>query len=657
MIVKSIRLRNFRSILDETLHCERLTALVGTNGSGKSSFLRGLELFFAGSPKLAAEDFYGGDVTDGIEIQITFTGLTNEEAERFSTYLENGDLTVERLLSLVDGKVSARYHGSSLQCKEFRKVREAKTATARKAAYEALRQVPKYAELPPWKKQDEALSALRQWEAGHPEECASSRDDGLFFGFAEVAQGYLGRHTRFISLPAVRDAAEDASDMRGSPVTQIMDLVVRGALANRTEFQQLQDETNQRYREIVDPSKLEELGNLETVLTETLRTYVPDAGIALNWIDGGGVDIPLPRAEVKLVEDSYRCTVDRTGHGLQRTFILTMLQYLAIVQKAARQKASDPAGGAEEAGEGSEPTRPSLILSIEEPEMYQHPNRQRHLASVLHQLATGAIPGTSSSVQVIYATHSPFFVGIDRIDQLRLLRKVEGRRGRPKMTRVWSTTLDQVAEAIWEARGRPATEFTGESLRARLQTVMTPWANEGFFADVVVLVEGEEDRAAVLGTAASMDLDLESEGISIIPVMGKNNLDRPAVIFEKLGVPTYLVWDNDRGKDADPSANRCLLSLLGQSVEDWPARVDDRFACFEGNLQATMERELGDDFFRRLLHDAQWELGINRKEQAQKNPTVIKQIIDSARAQGKSSTTIERIIDRIRDLSRARKGG
>ena len=30
---------------------------------------------------------------------------------------------------------------------------------------------------------------------------------------------------------------------------------------------------------------------------------------------------------------------------------------------------------------------------------------------------------------------------------------------------------------------------------------MTPWMGEGFFADVVVLVEGEDDRAAILGYA------------------------------------------------------------------------------------------------------------------------------------------------------------
>lgn len=40
MIIKSVRVSNFRALLEETLNCESLTALVGPNGSGKSSFLR-----------------------------------------------------------------------------------------------------------------------------------------------------------------------------------------------------------------------------------------------------------------------------------------------------------------------------------------------------------------------------------------------------------------------------------------------------------------------------------------------------------------------------------------------------------------------------------------------------------------------------------------
>lgn len=648
MLIKSIHLSNLRSVLDETLHCEPLTALVGANGSGKSTFLRGLELFFSGTPRVSAEDFYAGDATSAIEIEITFAQLAEEETKRFASYLQDGNLVVVRVLSLADGKLSATYHGSSLQVSDFQAVREATSAAAKKSAYEQLRQIPKYADLQSWKNQADAMTALREWEASHTEDCVRARDDGQFFGFTEVAQGYLGRHTHFIPLPAVRDAAEDAADTKGSPVAQIMDLVVRSALANREDLKRLEEDTNQKYKEIMDPSKLDELHNLGAVLTATLRTYVPSAGVSLNWIEGGGVEIQLPKAEVKLEEDSYPCTVARTGHGLQRAFILTMLQYLAVVQRTAQEKTSAQSvgdGGAPD--KGREKARPSLILAIEEPELYQHPNRQRHLANVLRQLTMGAIPGVSASVQVVYATHSPFFVGIDRINQLRLLRKVPNAK-RPKITRVSRTTLDRVAEQIWEAQGQQGARFTGESLRARLQTVMTPWANEGFFADVAVLVEGEEDRAAILGVASSVNHDLESEGVSVIPCMGKNNLDRPAMIFKGLGIPTYIIWDNDHKKNnARPEDNRYLLRLLGEEEEDWPVKVSNRFAAFDNTLFSTLRQEIGTDLFDRLMQETQDDLAILRKEQATKNPAVIRQIIEGAKQDGKSSDTIMQVVEQV----------
>ena len=43
MILESVRVQNFRSIKDATLYCDKLTALVGANGSGKSSFLKAIE--------------------------------------------------------------------------------------------------------------------------------------------------------------------------------------------------------------------------------------------------------------------------------------------------------------------------------------------------------------------------------------------------------------------------------------------------------------------------------------------------------------------------------------------------------------------------------------------------------------------------------------
>ena len=91
--------------------------------------------------------------------------------------------------------------------------------------------------------------------------------------------------------------------------------------------------------------------------------------------------------------------------------------------------------------------------------------------------------------------------------------------------------------------------------------MMTPWMGEGFFADVVVLVEGEDDRAAILGFAKSKKCDFDGMGITVIPGSGKSSIDRPLVIFGQLGISVYVVWDGDcGGNGAEPEKNKRIFS-------------------------------------------------------------------------------------------------
>jgi hypothetical protein len=645
MIVDSIHVKGFRSIYDEVLYCEQLTALVGVNGVGKSSFLKGLDLFYNPSPKLEAEDFYNGDTLKEISIAVTFKNLSREAADLFSSYMQDNKLTVERVFSWDSGKVSWKYHGASRQNPEFQSVREGllikdrgKTA---KDAYERLRQQPDYSTLPVWTAIGNVSGALKQWEAENPGKCLHQRDDGQFFGFKEVAQGYLGKFTRFLFIPAVRDASLDSADNKGGVLASLMDLVVRSVIANKEALIKLKEETQKKYQEILDPEKLTELKTLADRMSITLKDFVPDAKVELNWLPLAELSIPLPQADVKLIEDGYSSTVSRTGHGLQRAFILTMLQHLALAQTALPQQ-----GGV--AGEsGGSTLLPNLVLAIEEPELYQHPNRQRHLANIFLQLATGNTPGVAEKTQIIYATHSPLFVGIDRIDQLRLLKKVVN-NGSPKITRIISTDLGTLANLVWEADNKPQTVYTRETLKPRLQTIMTPWMNEGFFADVAVLVEGEDDRAAILGYAKAKGQDLESIGISVIPCGGKQSMDRPALIFKQLGIPVYLVWDGDKGgNNAKPEDNHRLLRIVNQTVVDWPVYIGTDSACFEKSLDFILCNEIGEDIYNGLLEECQTSFCIPKKKYAKKNPSVISTIIQKAQAQGKNSNSLNSIIDNI----------
>ena len=656
MIIKTIHVKNFRSVFDDRIDCDNLTVLVGRNGTGKSSFLRAMEMFYDPKAAVSAEDFYAEDTSKDIEIAVTFTDLGTQEKSLFAPYLDGNDLTVVRVFTL-SGKKSGTYHGMRLQNADFTPVRNAGGKREILAQYKEMREQSTYSALPVVRNADEALEAMRQWETANSSSCTKQRDDGQFFGFTEVGNGYLGRHTRFIPIPAVRDASGDATEGKGSCVTELMDLVVRRTLSSRKEFVKLKDDTQKQYREIMDPAKLTELSGLQTQLSETLRYYAPEANVSMEWAKLVDIDFPLPKVEVKLHEDGYKSSVQRTGHGLQRAFILTMLQHL-VAAKGVETATEEGFASEAEIPEQGEPQLPCLVLAIEEPELYQHPSRQRHMAAVLLKLSQGAIPGVAKKTQVLYSTHSPLFVGLDRFEQIRLLRKTDHAAGKPRVTKAVKAELGAVAEELWTAGGKQGSKFTANTLRPRLQAVMTPWVNEGFFADVAVLVEGEDDRAAILGVAVSMGHNFDSDGISVIPCMGKNNLDRPLVIFRRLGIPVYVIWDGDNGEtDAKPEDNNRLLRLVGQSDEDWPCGVKDRHACFKVKLETTLEEEIGKDLFDRLLADTQGELGIPKKKDALKNPVVLQRIVEKAAADRKTSATLKGIVEKIIALKPRRGGG
>ncbi len=649
MLIQNVQVKNFRSILNESLPCDSLTALVGRNGSGKSSFLSALELFYNPTARVTPEDFYAEDVTQDIEIAVTYTDLNAEAKDFFSAYIDNDRLTVVRIFSDPQSGRSSSYHGMRLQNPDFVIIRNAgPAAMAIRKKYDEIRKKEKYASLPSVNSADAVRRELVIWETQNPEHCKPLRDEGQFFGFTQVGQGYLGRYTKFIHVPAVRDALEDATERRGSSVTELMDLVVRSALAKRKNVEDFRQRTQDQYRAIMNPMNLSELDNLSHDLSRTLQSYVPDAKVLLQWSELPDISIPMPQAEVKLMEDDYESRVERTGHGLQRAFIITMLQHLDAVRYVEPVPEDGASEGAESDAGAINFQLPNLILAIEEPELYQHPSRQRHLASVLLNLAAGAIPGVVENTQVIYATHSPLFVGLDRFDQIRVLRKVSRKDGRPRTTHLKRADMGAVASELWHASDRQGERFTAETLKPRLQSMMTPWMGEGFFADVVVLVEGEDDRAAILGFARLKKCDLDSLGIAVIPCSGKSSIDRPLVILRQLGISVYVVWDGDCGENnAKPEDNRYLLRLLCKPEQDWPHFVADSSACFKVNLEKTLEDEIGKESFTQWLSEAQQEFGIGKKKHALKNPAILEYVIDKAALSGKTSRSLERIVESI----------
>lgn len=105
------------------------------------------------------------------------------------------------------------------------------------------------------------------------------------------------------------------------------------------------------------------------------------------------VVVQPPVAGIKTGDANFFGSINRMGHGLQRSYLLALLQELA---------ASD--------GENA----PTLLLGVEEPELYQHPPQARHLADVLEALSI-------ENNQILITTHSPIFVKGQGFENVRLV--------------------------------------------------------------------------------------------------------------------------------------------------------------------------------------------------------------------------------------------
>jgi predicted ATP-dependent endonuclease of OLD family len=275
-----------------------------------------------------------------------------------------------------------------------------------------------------------------------------------------------------------------------------MGIFVKSILEHDEQIQQLKAEIKDKYNQIISKTIRPQLTDIEEHLTRFFQTYSPNAEIRLNWQPFDDISLPYPKAEALLEEDGFCNPVSRTGHGMQRLFIMSILQTLALVQQKQSSSEQHPEA----------PGLPGLILCIEEPELYQHPSQGRVLARVLYDLTKGGIERVFSKIQVIYTTHSPLFVDIQHYQHIRLIRKELQEEKKPRQTQVRSVSLNNVAQKIKEAWENTQENFTEATLIPRVVTVMSPWLNEGFFANVVVLVEGQSDRAALLTVAEKRDM-------------------------------------------------------------------------------------------------------------------------------------------------------
>lgn len=637
MRIKAVRIQNFRSFKDETIHLDSYACLVGPNGSGKSTVLAALNVFFreqatfaADVLRLSRDDFFRRLVDDPIRITVTFRDLNAEAASALAAYARNDELQViaeATLDSSTEGAdVVQRAVGLGIQ--DFRPYFEAlRTKQPARTTLDPLYAdlVTRFPDLPqkPTSK-DAKAEALRTFEAQHPDLCTAIEVDGSFY--ENNGGGLLNPFVQWIYVPAVKNVGEEGREGKKTGFGKLMTRALQSRTACGQEIDQLRRSVADSYKRILDRNQ-DGLKSLATSLKDRLATWAhPDVSLDIAWHFNprDAVAVSDPAATVTAGDDSFSADINRMGHGLQRSYLLALLQELAGSQ-------------------GNGQSTPSLILGCEEPELYQHPPQARHLAATMEDLA-------EQGNQVVVTTHSPLFVSGQGFEHVRLVSRSTTTGG----SEVRSTTFDDLCERVRKARGESTNrKITG--LVAKLHQTLQPGIAEMFFARLPILVEGLEDLAFLTSTLQLSGKwpEFRRFGCQIIPVNGKDKLIQPLAIARSLGMPVFVVFDSDGAESNSDRRtqhakdNRALQTLLGRTYTDFPADHvwGTDHVIWKHTLTAAVDGDFAKEDLLRLkeaarIHYAQ-EGGLDKHE------LFIADWMSAAHGEGKTSPSLNSLCDVI----------
>jgi predicted ATP-dependent endonuclease of OLD family len=665
MIIKAVEVKNFRSIREARLDCADLTAIVGRNGAGKSSFLHAIDTFYNIAAPITEEDFFDRDMGSSIEIRVTYGDLRDDEKEEFQPYIKDDRLIVTKRISSENGRITQRYYAAALQIPQFAEIR---AKTGKRERVNAWNELVDNGELTDLggrvRSADEVERLMTEYEDSHPELMEPIEREEQFFGPRNIGGGKLDKFTKYVLVPAVREASDEVSGKKGA-IYQILDMIVLRKINAREDIQKFKSEFEERVKKLYSSENLTELPELGISISQTLEKFAPGSQLNLGWDEVKPPEVPLPAARATLIEDSFEGEITRKGHGLQRALIVTLLQHLAMTVpvELTSEDLAEEGTNISESKDLKSSQGPDLILAIEEPELYLHPSRCRYLSNLLLQLAERPGVGLGVSNQIIYTSHSPYFVDLHRFDQIRMVRKVPSPDSVVRQSIVTHFSLKQAAEEIAKVCDANPADFTRDSFSARAMSVMNTIVNEGFFADVVVVVEGASEVGTLWKLQEIMRKDWPQLGIVAVPAGGKNNIDRPTVIFRGLSIPTYFIFDADshligKGKKEEEARNRNYryLRLAGASTEDFPeTQAHETWAVFKENLEGIFKETLGNMTFQAIQQEVASELGYDDSKRVSKNIEGAARVIELIYEKKYQIPILEEIIEKVTQLCSSEK--
>lgn len=555
--IKRLHVQNFKALKDIEFDLSPFSCVIGENNSGKSTLMKALVLFLKQS-KISETDCYNKNepiiISAVIGVSQDDLLLVQEEQhrERISDIMSNGEIKLTVRFPLGDKpkmtctkKIPADPKWDEKAISELlkgKKGAELKT--------DALSQYPEAAsfinaiDAPTITKVKEALDT---YVKTLPDE-AWKEDD-----FCPLPTGLDASVKALLPDPiyieAVKDISDDMKTTERSVFGKLLGMIFESisSTEDMEKFKQTLIDLNEKLNVSVkedgtkEDRRFEQIKNLEIEIGRNLSEHFPEAKVSIS-IPPPDLTKVLQSATLR-INEGVEGDIETKGDGLKRSVVFSLFKTYANL---CRTKT-----------ENGNPIRSSghLIL-FEEPELYLHPKAQ--------QVLFESLADVSRNAQIVVCTHSPLFFSSSTTKSFAKLYKVSGENSSPPYAKIISVDFEQEL-----------------SPKDAFQLLCYENNNVAFFADTVLLVEGDSDVAVTkhLSRLLNTAWDFEKGRICLVKVGGKGNFRKFREFFTHFNVRSVVLGDLDvvlHGFDKlnlpqDSSAHKIkdeLIKLLDSLITD-----------------------------------------------------------------------------------------
>lgn len=528
MKLTELSVQNYRSIKNvENFKISPFQSILGENNCGKSNLLSAIDVFLsAGSGGTKSEDF--NNPTQTIIIKTKFKISSEKLKKVWKPYLLNDELILEKHIWLeTDPKTEKEttkyeFHGYQAEPKDwFLSEKKIKSEKGERPKWKEIVEengLPEYfiesgnCNATIFKK---ALSKyLNENEVEYDEPDLSSTQA---LGLSSVVSASL---PKFYLLKAITDYSDEI-DKRSNNTTfrKLMADLSDRILKQDPDYQKIEKalsiiEELLNDRKTENPqaeNRLESIGLIEEKIKGLLSQLMPSVEKVSLKVFTEDVKAIFSKGVELTINDGIETNVLLKGHGLQRCIVFSLIQTL-ILNERNELINNDP--------EKIEDN--PILLVIEEPELYIHPQIGKLFYDVLNEF--------SKNQQVIYSTHSPRFIDVYEYENIALVNKTK-----TDGTKV--TNCD-------------VTAFVGLTDRKIFQglTQLNSDVNELFFAKNVIVVEGPEDKIAIIETCKKLGkikIRTEEIDITVVVANGKGNIQFFVRVLNAFSINYVVLHDSD----------------------------------------------------------------------------------------------------------------